>query len=273
MKLHDHLLTDDNGIPFPLHESPNKSGTITPGYLVIHYTAGRSAEGSISWLTNPNAKASAHLVISRDGQIAQLVPFNLKAWHAGESRWAGRSGVNGFSIGIELDNPGVLQKRVRGWTNAWGDPVDDANVIEAAHKNGGPVRGWHDYGRSQLDTLRQVAIALVGEYRLVDIIGHDDVAPERKTDPGPAFPMESLRAALFGRDADSPKVCVATTRLNVRSGPGVDHDRLAFSPLAQGTRMEILAESGVWRQVDVLEAVNGETHLTGWVHSHYIAPA
>src|SRR5262245_13438472 len=91
-------------------ETPNKEGVIAPEYLVVHFTAGRSAQASVDWLCNPAARASAHVVIGRDGKICQLVPFNLKAWHAGVSAWAGRTGLNSCSIGVELDNAGKLQK-------------------------------------------------------------------------------------------------------------------------------------------------------------------
>ena len=79
--------------------------------IVLHYTAGVSAESSARFLAHPAVKASAHLVIGRAGEVIQLVPFNVEAWHAGRSRYAGHGGVNRFSIGIELDNLGRLQRR------------------------------------------------------------------------------------------------------------------------------------------------------------------
>ncbi len=91
-------------------ETPNKGGDLSPRYLVFHYTAGRSATSSINWLTNPESKASAHLVLARDGTITQLAPFNIKTWHAGLSHWDGLSGLNSSSIGIEMDNAGPRRK-------------------------------------------------------------------------------------------------------------------------------------------------------------------
>ncbi|ETW95662.1 MAG: hypothetical protein ETSY1_29680 [Candidatus Entotheonella factor] len=74
MQVRNHRLHDGDGNPVAFKRSPNQSsGVIVPEYLVIHYTAGSSAAGAISWLTNPKAKASAHLVISRSGEITQLV--------------------------------------------------------------------------------------------------------------------------------------------------------------------------------------------------------
>ena len=79
-----------------------------PDMIVLHYTAGVSAASSADYLVRPEVKASAHLVIGRDGRIFQLVPFHVEAWHAGRSRYTGREGLNRFSIGIELDNLGRL---------------------------------------------------------------------------------------------------------------------------------------------------------------------
>lgn len=272
MRVVNHRLVDDAGA-VTFSRSPNQSGALTPEYLVIHYTAGRNAASSVEWLLNPAARASAHLLIGRDGATTQLVAFNRRAWHAGASRWAGRDGVNGFSIGIELDNPGKLERRAGGWTTAWGDPVAPADVIEAVHPNGGPVCGWHAYSGEQLDALRSVAALLVQRYRLKDVIGHDHVAPLRKTDPGPAFPMGALRAAALGRDDDAPTVYLATAVLNIRNGPGVEHPKLEFGPLPKNTRLEVIGELGVWRQVDLLDEFDGDSHRTGWVHSHYLAKA
>lgn len=271
MKVSNHRLIGDDGNAVEFRRSPNQSsGRITPEYLVIHYTAGRSASSSINWLCDKNAQASAHLVIDRKGAVTQLVGFDRKAWHAGVSRWAGRDGVNAFSIGIELDNPGKLTRITNGWTSAWGDAVDDGKVLEAAHNNGGPVCGWHTYAGEQLEALRQVAACLVSHYDLKDVIGHDDIAPGRKTDPGPAFPMPSLRSAVVGRRQETRELLAATAVLNIRSGPGVEHDKLAFGPLPLGTKVEVIGESGVWRQVDVQDEIDGDTHRTGWVHGHYL---
>jgi len=85
MKVVDYKLCDNAGNSVPFQESPNKSGTLTPEYLVMHYTAGSSASSSINWLCNPDARASAHLVIGRDGDITQLVRWcDPAAARAGE---------------------------------------------------------------------------------------------------------------------------------------------------------------------------------------------
>lgn len=272
MKILNHRLCRDDGEAYPFQRSPNQSGQIAPEYLVMHYTAGASAEGSISWLANPQAQASAHLVIGRDASITQLVAFNRKAWHAGRSVWLGRSGLNGFSIGIELDNVGVLNRVGEGWQTAWGRAVGPDQVLEAAHKNGGPVRGWQSYTAVQLEAALEVGSLLARRYELKDVVGHDDIAPARKSDPGPAFPMVSFRGAVIGREDDAQDLFETVTALNIRSGPGTTHDKLPASPLPKGTRLEVLAELGSWRQVDVLDTVGGEMDVQGWVHGRYIRP-
>lgn len=182
--------------------SPNTSGPLAaPRYVVIHYTAGGSAEAAVRWLMNPDApgKPSAHLLIGRDGSIRQIVPFNLVANHAGRSAWKGITGLNRYSLGIELANVGPLTPQPDGsFRDSYGHPVPAGEGILAAHKNGGPVRGWQVYPAAQLEALERVLEALLAQYpTLEEIIGHDDIAPGRKSDPGPAFPM-----ARFARLAE-----------------------------------------------------------------------
>jgi N-acetylmuramoyl-L-alanine amidase len=275
MRISRHRLLRDDGTPVPYRRSPNQGAGISPELVVVHYTAGSSAESSIAWLTDPAARASAHLVVARDGSVTQLVRFDRRAWHAGRSSWNGRENVNGFGIGIELDNAGALLRRGDGWTSAWGAPIDDADVVTAAHKHGGPVRGWHAYSARQLAVAADVANTLVRHYDLVDVVGHDDVSPGRKTDPGPAFPMQSFRARVMGRPDGEPAVerAQTTVALNIRTGPGTAFERLPASPLPAGTKLEILAVQGEWRQVLVLDAVSGDFDIEGWVHGRYLVPA
>jgi len=89
-------------------DTPNTGGPIQPQYLVFHYTAGRSAQASVDWLSNPMANASTHLVVARDGTITQLAASTTKTWHAGARHWDGRTGLNQFAIVIEMDNAGPL---------------------------------------------------------------------------------------------------------------------------------------------------------------------
>lgn len=274
MKILNHRLVGDDGSPFPYAASPNRGGEMTPEYLVMHYTAGSSAEGAVSWLCNPAARASAHLVIGRDGGITQLVPFNRVAWHAGQSQWAGRSGLNGFSIGIELDNAGHLERAGGRWLSAASKRVyADDDVLVANHKHdrpGVPPSGWHEYTEAQMDAAGQVGLALMAKYALQDVLGHEDIAPGRKSDPGPAFPLASFRARLMGRADAGAEVYLTSAELNVRAGPGTEHAILPGSPLPVGTRVAVLERDGLWWRVDVEDGAAGVMDMVGWCHSRYL---
>lgn len=274
MLLLDHRLHREQNEPCDFVPSPNRGGVLTPEYLVIHYTAGRDARESIDWLSNRRAQASAHIVIDRDGEVTQLVPFDAVAWHAGQSSWEGRVGLNRCSIGIELDNPGRLIRRNGQWWHWTGSRrYDERDVLEATHRNESSPAGWHVYAPEQLESALAVASALVSEYGLKDVVGHDDISPGRKSDPGPAFPMESFRARVFGRSHDQAPVHRTTVVLNIRTGPGAQFPTLPQSPLPRGARVEILTQQGSWRMVDVLDLVGGDMDLQGWVHSRYLERA
>ncbi|MCU0841698.1 MAG: N-acetylmuramoyl-L-alanine amidase [Thiobacillaceae bacterium] len=275
MKIVNHRLVRADGSPMPFVASPNMAGVMRPEYLVIHYTAGGSAEGSIAWFRNPQAQAAAHLVIGRDGAITQMVPFNRVAWHAGRSQWDGRSGLNGFSIGIELDNAGKLERVGSRWVSAVSKRAyADDDVLVAHHKHdrpGAPPCGWHEYSEAQIEACLTVGLLLMQRYELKDVLGHEDIAPGRKSDPGPAFPMGSYRGRLLGRHEDQPEVFLATTALNIRGGPGTQHAALPGSPLPAGTRLAVEEKQAVWWRVEVLDAASDEA-AEGWVHSRFLAP-
>lgn len=271
MQIIGDMLYRDNGQPYPYRESPNKGGELEPEYLVIHYTAGPNAEHALKWLTNPQAKASAHLLIARDGSITQMVPFNEVAWHAGKSQWRNITGLNSYSIGIELDNAGPLQRAGDTWVSWFGQRYPNNEVIEAVHKQQKTSQGWHLYTAEQMAAVLEVSALLVQHYGLKEVLGHDDIAPGRKTDPGPAFPMESFKARVFGRvHEETHQYYQATTNINVRSGPGSEYAILKGSPIPTGTQLEYLQEKGNWIQFNVLEEVNGVMDLEGWVHSRYV---
>lgn len=273
MKILNHRLHQDDGTPFPYVRSPNVGGQVEHDLLVMHYTAGRSAESSVAWLANRESRASAHLVIGRDGGITQLVPFNRVAHHAGISSWLGRTGVNAFSLGIELDNAGALTRHGDRWRAWFGQDYDRSEAIEAVHKHQTQPKGWHLFTAAQLDAAVEVAALLVGRYGLRDVVGHEDVSPMRKEDPGPAFPFSSFRSKVLGRRRDAPEIHETTTSLNIRQGPGTQFATLPGSPLAPGTRVEILMAEARWRFVEVPApaAEAGEVmDLQGWVHGGYL---
>lgn len=271
MKISNHRLQNDDGTPVEFVRSPNVGGKLeAPKYLVMHYTAGRSARSSVNWLTNRDAGASAHLVIGReDGAVTQLVPFNRIAWHAGQSRWEGLSGLNGHSIGIELDNAGILTRQGSKWRAWFGAEYSDEDVVVATHRDELEPRGWHAFTEPQIAAAITVAQLLVRRYGLKDVIGHDDIAPGRKKDPGPAFPMDSFRAAVMGRGDDAAPIFEVATHLNIRSGPGTDFEKVRDKALEPGTRLLLHMREADWCLVDVLDDA-GRPDLSGWVHGAYI---
>jgi N-acetylmuramoyl-L-alanine amidase len=125
---------------------------------------------------------------------------------------------------------------------------------------------WQVYSPQQLEAAREVGALLVATYNLVDVIGHDDIAPGRKVDPGPAFPMETFRSQVMGRENEAPDLYLTTSELNIRTGAGVGFAVLPGSPLPKGTRVERLRSQADWFFVDV----HNGTDLEGWVHSRYL---
>ncbi len=269
MRVRNHRLLDDSDSPVAYLESPNRGGALSPRFLVMHFTAGASAASSIAHLTKKGAGASAHLVIGRDGAITQLVPFNRVAWHAGTSRWQGISGLNRHSIGIELDNAGELSDTPAGWTSWFGRIYPDDDVVVAAHRHDGVETGWHRYPEAQIMAALAASEAIFGHYGLEDVLGHDDIAPERKRDPGPAFPLDRFAGRLRGREDDAFPLYETISSLNVREGPGTGFTKIPESPLPPGTRLTVESRDAAWCFVDVL-GVDGVPAATGWVHGNYI---
>lgn len=183
------------GVPYV--PSPNSGGALRPKFLVIHYTAGGPGFDTAAYFATHAAKASAHLVIRRDGTPIQCVPFNMRAWHAGQSRWTAADGrsyadLNHHAIGIELENFGVLRKSGGGWLS-WNGQEVDGTVIEARHKYGSPDGGWEAFPEVQVESAAAAARAICAAYGIGEILGHDDIAPGRKSDPGPAWDMDGFR--------------------------------------------------------------------------------
>lgn len=270
MRIVRHRLDEEVAATSRFVKSPNVGGTLDPKYLVIHYTAGRTADESVSWLASTAAEASAHVVIGRTGSVTQLVPFNRVAWHAGISTWEGLRGLNHHSIGIELDNAGRLERKGGRWCAWFGDAYPDDEVMEATHKHATRACGWHTYTSEQIEAALKLSAMLIRKYGLLDVVGHEDISPGRKSDPGPAFPMASFRARLLGRSADRSVRRETTDTLVVREGPGTAHPKLAIGPLSPGTAVQVLAEQGSWRLVDVEGEVGGENDVQGWVHGGFL---
>ncbi|HMR82496.1 MAG TPA: N-acetylmuramoyl-L-alanine amidase [Niabella sp.] len=267
MRISQHKLVAENGeAAVSFVNSPNQSGVITPAYLIIHYTAGGSAQSSINWFQNPGANASAHLVIGLDGKITQMVPFNKKAYHAGVSSWAGLSGLNSYSIGIELDNPGKLKRVGNKWVSWFGVEYPESKVIVAKHKNQDTESGWHIFTPVQIEACIKVSLAIYSHYKLKDILGHDDIAPGRKEDPGPAFPMGSFKSRVMGRHDDHAAMFKTTGEgVRFRTGPGLNYD--VAGKLKKGVKVEFIDNVMDWFHVKLAQPVAGISEPEGWVHS------
>ncbi|MCX7103545.1 MAG: N-acetylmuramoyl-L-alanine amidase [Methylobacter sp.] len=263
MKIDDHLLVADY---VSQRQTPNKGNSFDPKYLIFHFTAGRGCKSSVDWLCSPQAKASAHLVVGRDGSITQLAPFNIVAWHAGKSCWNGLTGMNQYSVGIEMDNAGKLTKvgsKYRTWFQA---EIAEDDVIQAKHKNESDMGFWHAYTDIQIQRANDLASLLVETYQLKDILGHEDIAPGRKNDPGPAFPLTNIHSGAFGRSDDTDDDYKVTVEgLNIRKGPGVEFDPVA-PPLSLGTEILLLETKDRWSKVDV----KGPNDIEGWVSNKFI---
>ncbi|MFT4098154.1 MAG: N-acetylmuramoyl-L-alanine amidase [Rhodoblastus sp.] len=198
----NHVLLKD-GAPVSQVPSPNQGGVLKASLLVMHYTGSPSFDGAVRTLTDGKAanRVSAHLVIGEDGRISQLVPFNRIAWHAGVSEWRGRQGCNSFAIGVEMVNSGLLGELAGGgyYDRLTHKAVPLDRVAIAAHKNGGGRQPWETYPAAQIEAAIGVATAICAAYGIADIAGHDDIAPHRKIDPGPAWPMASFTSRVLGR--------------------------------------------------------------------------
>jgi len=191
-----------HGVGVRFQRAINTSGEFEPGLpdtLVIHFTAGSNLASSVDVLTSPENKVSAHFAVGRNGDIVQMMPTNLIAWHAGRSNYMGRSGYNRYSIGIELDNAGQLEKRDDGLFKSWFGKSYSANeVVTAVHRNQQTPTHWHKYTDEQLLRTFDLCKVLIEHHAITTIVGHDEIAPKRKVDPGPAFPLDEFRAALLG---------------------------------------------------------------------------
>lgn len=234
INIHNHQLTNVSQ-----RETPNRGGIIEPRYLVYHFTAGENIQSAVDWFCNPESKASAHLVIGRDGRIYQLAPFNVRTWHAGRSNWEGVSGLNQCSIGIEMVNAGRLSKSGDSYISWFNVEYPKNEVVEARHKSEDTVSYWHAYTEVQIECAMELAEMLVNTYNLRGIVGHDDIAPGRKSDPGPAFPLENIRSRVLNRY--EPREIIHANAFTSMSDQDATiwEDELASSPLLMGMKLSI----------------------------------
>jgi len=153
--------------PSPNHDDRPAGAPVD--MLILHYTGMRSGAAAIDRLCDPAAKVSAHYVVEEDGRVFRLVPEARRAWHAGISHWRGLSGLNARSIGIEVVNPG--------------------------HEH-----GYRPFAALQMAALCDLCRGILGRHPIPawNVVGHSDVAPDRKEDPGEFFDWEGLAANGVG---------------------------------------------------------------------------
>jgi len=142
-----------------------------PGFVILHHTSDSRAMDSLGTLTRPSAEVSAHFLVARDGTLYYLVDELKRAWHAGPSYWGGDIDMNSASIGIEMDND-----------------------------------GFEPYAEVQIEALMALLADLKARYRIpvANFLGHGDIAPGRKVDPGVNFPWKRLADRGFGLWCEPP---------------------------------------------------------------------
>lgn len=152
--------------------SPNhgeRLSTASPPLLILHYTGMPDGELALARLSDPASQVSCHYLVAEDGCIIQMVPESRRAWHAGQSSWEGVSDINSHSIGIEIVNPG----------HEW---------------------GYRDFPDAQMAAVKKLCLDITARHgiRPQHVLGHSDIAPLRKIDPGERFDWAGLAEAGVG---------------------------------------------------------------------------
>lgn len=195
MYIHKHILVSSN-IDY-IWSKKNKEPILEHDNIVIHYTDGSNALSSANYLANDKTPASAHLVIGRDSTIYQLVDFETQAWHAGKSGYRGKINLNRYSVGIELENAGLLIERDNHYYAWFGKQVSSDQVVKLVNPQTGFEALWQTYTQIQLSTLKEVCKVLLRNYRFRRIVGHSEISLSGKIDPGPAFPLDEYKKLIY----------------------------------------------------------------------------
>lgn len=180
----------------------------TPNALILHYTGMPTAEGALALLVDPAAEVSAHYFVFEDGRIVQLVAERDRAWHAGRGHWKGESDINSASIGIEIVNPG--------------------------HDGGAPR-----FPDAQIAATIALARDIFSRWTIAPerVLGHSDVAPTRKRDPGEAFPWARLHEEGVGHWVEPAPVSGGPLFLHEEEGPPVRALQAMFSLYGYGLEL------------------------------------
>lgn len=283
MKIKNHRIEGIQYVP----TKKKGPGRITPKFIVMHYTAGWTTAGDVHTLAQSTRKVSAHLVLGRDGELVQIVPFNDRAWHAGPSRSHGYSALNAHSIGIEICNAGWVQRLSNGnYKDQYGNLIaPDGQFIGSDRKTETPPETWHrehhsrlargvyvwePYTKMQLDTLDVVVETLLAKYPTIRwIVSHEEIdTREWKTDPGPMFPMRRYLKFLESREEDweegrVKRFLVTASSLKVRKKPS----GTVIGALERGTEVAEVDNDGLWKLVEFTQS---QSLQSGWVYADYL---
>lgn len=297
MKIINNLLVPENAAEkIVMLQSGNAGELIDPDYLIIHYTATDTARPAIDLFMNTTTnvnRIAAHIVLDADGTITQLIPFNKKANHAGPSTWDNVDFLNSHAIGIELVNFGYVEKLSNGsfrrlaGKDKKGNPVfttfpstESTRIIKVNHKHkfsiGKETKNWFIYPEAQLNALFNLCKVLFENYQMITAIGHDDISPGRKLDPGPAFPWDSFKTNVFGNTNNTGKIfLVNTPDTNLRAS--FTTNSASIKKLPAGCEVGLIETNGQWSKVylaDKLQDVlikNGKNQRCikkiGWIFS------
>ena len=276
MKIKSNKLYADN---IEYHNTKKKSGKIDPKFIVIHYTASANFEGDVRTLSTSSVQASCQLVVGPNGEIAQIGNLNDNLWHAGRSKWRGYNGLNKYSIGIEVTSPGPVDKigdnLYKTWYGKTVSTSDGYSFVEARHPNGGPTKYWAVFTQKQIEVLKELVPTLMQYYGIKEVVGHDEISPDRKIDPGPCCP-KSLWAAFDNRNVEpeeekeikEPLEGFKTyevernlsTNLNVRD----EANGRKIGSIPPGTLVERLNRRGSWIKIRT------PGKYEGWVFGKYL---
>lgn len=167
-------MTRPGGADLPIRERPSPNWDARPpgtpiDTLILHYTGMPKAQAALDRLCDPAARVSSHYVVEEDGAVWRLVEERRRAWHAGVSCWRGHAALNDRSVGIEIVNPG----------HEW---------------------GYRPFPALQMAAVCELCLGILGRHPIParNVIGHSDVAPDRKEDPGELFDWPGLAANGVG---------------------------------------------------------------------------
>jgi N-acetylmuramoyl-L-alanine amidase len=171
-------------------------------FIVMHITTGIYLQSTVNYFSKKNPeRVSTHLVIGRDGRVVQMVPFNRAAHHAGPGSWEGTERINWHSIGIELDNAGKLVEKSDGTVMSRTSIIPSSQWECIRQWKLNREKPWQTFPDVQIKVAFRVVKALAKHFQpLEELLEHERISLKNRDDPGPLFPMETLRKEVLGRE-------------------------------------------------------------------------